>query len=1053
MPKSVSQNVKYIAALGIALAACVISATLGCHRTAYRQKADAEVAELIRRGQVDSRWDLLKTGVYPRRESRLYDPFCPDAEPMPPDDPVSHELMHSVDGKKGWPHWHDNGDTFYVENPFWRAYLPRDDRGVVVLDRSKAVELALVHSRDYQRNLENLYLSALNVTAERFRFDVQFFGGNSTFFTADGPDRSPAGSISRLTTDTDLQARKLTATGAELLVGFANSLVWQFSGADSYASASILNFSILQPLLRTGGRAVVLESLTQAERALLANIRQMARYQKGFYLQVVTGTSPGAGPSSGNLTIGSLSPQVSAGRGGVLGLLQSQVQIRNQEQNVLGLEGVYQLLLAAHEADRIDRFQVDLALQSLLNAQNRLLSLRSAYETQLDAFKVQLGLPPEVEMEIDDPLLRRFDLIDPELLTTQREANDLLRQLRDPETPLPPDWTDRLRSIQESIKRQVESVKTDLERLAAAVPEREQNIRELYSGPDSVLAGGVDAETAISELRSRFKTVVENYRLLLEGSVPGVRGEVRAERKPMRETLEQMQEFLDRPDDVSKRLLTELETAVAQLRGESETAAAEVQRLEKLLESAGETELPLLEQQYIDARVKAQTAADRLAEKEAELATAKAQPRQILASDLLEPLIIQLSDLSLIQVRARLDQVALTPVTLSPEEALMIARQNRLDWMNARAALVDQWRQIQIAANRLRSDLDVTFSGDMQTIGDNPLGFHSTTGQLRVGFRFDAPLTRLVERNQYRAALISYQRARRDYYAFEDQVSQSLRETLRNIRLSQNTFELRRSSVLVAIAQSDVAGERLRAPPAPGETPRFGSTTARDVVQALSGLLDAQNAFLAAWVEYEVQRMSLDFQLDTMQLDERGLWIDPGPIRGGPFVPEENSGEAPPPAPPAALPNFPETSTDRSAEGAAGRQIARAGEETQPPRNGTETQASSPTLRNLADRIRRAQSGLSPGLAMPAPAYSDENPHGESAAKSPQAQPAPRSSIVPVSGHTAIPGGTVRAEAENGKAQAENGKARSQLPDAFLPPINMLLGADEDPADAMVDLP
>lgn len=1039
-----SHYAKRFATLGFAFLACVASATLGCHRTAYRQKADAEVAQLIDRGQVDSRWDLLKTGIYPRRESRMYDPFCPDAEPMPPDDPVSHQLMHRVDGKKGWPHWHDNGDTFYVENPFWRAYLPRDERGVVVLDRSKAVELGLVHSRDYQRNLENLYLSALSVTAERFRFDVQFFGGNSTFFTADGPDRSPAGSISRMNVDTDAQARKLTATGAELLVGFANSLVWQFSGTDSYASASILNFSILQPLLRTGGRAVVLESLTQAERALLANIRQMARYQKGFYLQVVTGTSPGAGPSAGNLTIGSLSPQVSAGRGGVLGLLQSQVQIRNQEQNVLGLQGVYELLLAAHEADRIDRFQVDLALQSLLNAQNRLMSLRAAYETQLDAFKVQLGLPPEVAMEIDDPLLGRFDLIDPELLTAQREANELLRQLRDPQTPLPADWPDRLRSIQASIKQQVAIVKEDLERLAAAVPQREQNIRELYSEPESVLAGGVNVETAIQELRSRFKTVVENYRLLLEGTVPGVRGEVRAQRKPMLETLQQMQDFLDHPDEVSQKLLTDLETAAARLRSEAETAAAEVQRLEKQLESAEESQLSLLEQQYIDARVRAQTAADRLADKERELEIAKAQPRQILASDLLEPLIIQLSDLSLIQVRARLDQVSLTPVTLSPEEALEIARRNRLDWMNARAALVDQWRQIQIAANRLRSDLDVTFSGDMQTIGDNPFGFHSTTGELRVGLRFDAPLTRLVERNQYRAALISYQRARRDYYAFEDQISQSLRDTLRNIRLSQNTFELRRSSVLVAIAQSDVAGERLRAPPQPGETPRFGATTARDVVQALSGLLDAQNAFLAAWVEYEVQRMSLDFQLDTMQLDDRGLWIDPGPIRGGPFVPEENSGPAQPQALPAELPNFPVTSTNRPAEGTTGRQVTATGAGTPVSRSEGEANAVSPTLRKLADRIQQARGGLPPALAVsaaPTPAAPATTPSAAQAVSNP--------SVIPVSGQTGLPGGVRPVPA----AENREPKDASRLPDEFLPSIDILLDAQEAPADSIFVTP
>ncbi|MBC7353694.1 MAG: hypothetical protein H5U08_15135, partial [Thermogutta sp.] len=88
----------------------VLVVSSGCHRAAYRQQADSEVAALIQRGQVDPRWKLRKSSVYPQREARFYDPYCPDAEPMPPDDPVSHQLMHYVDGKKGCPHWHDNGD-------------------------------------------------------------------------------------------------------------------------------------------------------------------------------------------------------------------------------------------------------------------------------------------------------------------------------------------------------------------------------------------------------------------------------------------------------------------------------------------------------------------------------------------------------------------------------------------------------------------------------------------------------------------------------------------------------------------------------------------------------------------------------------------------------------------------------------------------------------------------------------------------------------------------------------------------------------------------------
>jgi hypothetical protein len=34
--------------------------------------------------------------------SRFFDPYDQDEPPMPPDDPISHELMLEVDGKKGF---------------------------------------------------------------------------------------------------------------------------------------------------------------------------------------------------------------------------------------------------------------------------------------------------------------------------------------------------------------------------------------------------------------------------------------------------------------------------------------------------------------------------------------------------------------------------------------------------------------------------------------------------------------------------------------------------------------------------------------------------------------------------------------------------------------------------------------------------------------------------------------------------------------------------------------------------------------------------------------
>jgi hypothetical protein len=249
--------------------------------------------------------------------------------------------------------------------------------------------------------------------------------------------------------------------------------------------------------------------------------------------------------------------------------------------------------------------------------------------------------------------------------------------------------------------------------------------------------------------------------------------------------------------------------------------------------------------------------------------------------DVFTELYDELLELSLIEARARLDTVTLIPIELTAEEALDIARVNRRDWMNARAAVVDQWRLIEVAANALKSDLDVVVEGRVDPLARNLFGsppVNNTTGSLRVGLEFDAPLTRLAERNTYRRALINYQRTRREYYIYEDLVQQSLRDAIRTIRLSQVNFEVRRSSVFVAIVRTDMTRLQLTEPPAKGGS--VGATTARDVQEALEALLRAQNEFLSIWVNYEAQRMNLDLDLGTMQLDDQGLWIDPGPITG-----------------------------------------------------------------------------------------------------------------------------------------------------------------------------
>ncbi len=770
----------------------VLLGTAGCSRAFYRRQADREAYALVDCASDDPRWPLEGYTIEPDPRSRMFDPFSPDCPPMPPDDPTAHRLMHCVDCKRGWPCWQRYGETAYVENPDWKAYLPYDEQGRVVLDRDAAMEMALLHSRDYQQELEDLYLSALAVTFERFRLDAQFFGGNSTFFDAEG---RLAGGRSLLSTDTDLQMQKLMATGGELAVGVANSLVWQFAGPDTYSANTLLDFSLIQPLLRAGGRAVVLESLTASERALLAEIRALERFHREFYIQVVTS---------------------------YLGLLEEQIRILNQEANVDALQESYERLEAAFLGGQMKgqtRYQVDLALQSLLTGQSALLSINAAYEDQLDAYKLTLGVPPDLDVQIEDPLLERFNLITRDLTNTQNAVGALLEELRDSEKPMPADCQEQILTIRQECLAHLDTVEQDFEVLLDAVPARARRLRQLSARPEFRQK---EVDPRVCDVRGLYKRVVE-----LCQELKGI--------------------------EVARELAGQLEPEPPELevgedpRGLVERLKATLAEAEPLLGVAPtpETDVDALRKQV---------------------------------TQLLSRLSNQLLQLSLIQASARLDTITLVPVELASEKALETARENRRDWMNARASLVDSWRQIELAANDLKSGLDVTFSGDINTIDNNPVQFRSTTGRLRVGLEFDAPLTRLAERNAYRQTLIDYQRSRRDYYAFEDGVAQSLRSRLRTIRLSQLDFEVSRAAVFVAITRVDLARRDLTRPLRPGETSQVGVTAARDVVEGLRSLLAAQNNFLRLWVNYEIDRLNLDLELGTMQLDGRGMWIDPGPI-------------------------------------------------------------------------------------------------------------------------------------------------------------------------------
>lgn len=864
-PKRLALRGLFLGVACLAVSAC--AGLAGCSRAFYRQDADIDGVKRILEKADHPHWDLQRYHLQPDPTSRMAPFGNPDRPPMPPDDPAAHRLMHVVDNKPGYPFWDVNGHTQFIENPDWKAFLPLDEEGVLTLSSEQSVKLAIVHSTDYQQQMESLYLSALDVTAERFAYDTQLFGGYSAQYDALGRLAPAAGGQSQSLLDLstrNISANRFFTTGASLVVGLANTLIWQFSGTDSHTASTLVNFSLVQPLLRGAGRDKIMETLTLSERALLANVRQMERYQRGFYLDLITGTGDQPGPrrrggvfgasglrgftgvgsggfggiGGGIFTRGGGDGAGSGQAGGYLGLLQTQQNIRNQEANIAALRSSLWQLEAMRAASRIDFFQVEQIRQQLFQSTSVLLTSKRGYQDSLDRFKRQLGLPPKINVRIQDPALDQFKLIAPEILELQQQASDLQRQAG--QTNL-------------AILDLLEKAAGDLnwsDALAKRLREARQHLMRLQELRKQVR----------TEITIQIRKEIDQLRIAL----PNRRKHAQRMRRAIREAADSFDSLL-RDADPQLFDLRDIEQLPDQL-------AQQLRDVDqRLVEDHTDTDKIL---QSIDRLLKAGDA------------TPGKQLQQDLQTQVLAPTPHQVTEfganlleLSLMGARARAESITLQPIDIDAPTAVEIARAFRRDWMNARASLVDAWRLIEFNADDLESVLDIVFTGDIRNEGDNPLRLRDAAGSLGVGFRFDAPLTRLLERNLYRQSLIEYEQARRAFYQVEDSISQALRAILRQVELHKINFELRRTALRVAVAQVQSARLRLQEPPALGATETsLGPTTALNLLNALDSLRDAQDDFLSVWVNYQIQRGQLDLQMGTMQLNREGGWIDPGPI-------------------------------------------------------------------------------------------------------------------------------------------------------------------------------
>ena len=824
----------------VVLCALLLLNTTGCSQKFWRNQADKDSYRALTQVETDTRWVNPRKGLTPDPRSRFFDPYDPDQEPLPPDDPAAAVYMENVNGIVGYKSWHKLGQSFSIENPGWLAQfdltpeMVDEESGeytgplpkIENLTIRDAVELSYIHDRSYQNELENTYLSALALTLERFRFQVRYLGVGG---------REPSGSLTQTTVpnvsdslgmSNRLGVSQLLPTGGQWAVELANNTLWIFSGAGAGTnSASVLSYRITQPLLVNAGRKIALEGLTQAERDLLYSVRSLSRFRKELFVNTVGG--------------------------GYLGLLTQIQGIRNQKFNIVQLERQVRALRALaskppamtdsdleimpadivipqelqgrfrHDADRKKLFWFKAMSQQEADALSALsddpawkrstrdliqilrteatpldvaqlesrlatalISLRSAeqrYKDRLDQFKIQLGLPPDLVMTIDDSSLDQFQLISPVLEKLRDQADTLVEQLGLLNEDNPD--TQRVRLALKQLQEYTKAINQQGIQLV------KQDVKNVDANMDNRLEGIGSAQ----EKELIVKTIKRDQEKLQDQI----------------DKIEQQEEYLD-------KLSKKLEAA----QGDHKTISAIISEMK-------------------DAR---------------------------------EGLLKQVLELQVIQIGLRSELIGINRFRISVSDAVGVALENRLDLMNERANVTDARREQEVVANRLKTILDVAVEGDVRTPGggSQPFDFSGSSSSYRVGVQFTAPLDQVAERNNYRASQIRYQRARRRYMAAEDQVKLQVRTSWRQLQVLEQNLETARQALRINVLQYDQAVEVSNAP---GQQAQ-GGVSGRNLIDALNNILAAQDRLIQIWANYERERLNIHRDMGMMEIDPQGLWVD-----------------------------------------------------------------------------------------------------------------------------------------------------------------------------------
>lgn len=201
---------------------------------------------------------------------------------------------------------------------------------------------------------------------------------------------------------------------------------------------------------------------------------------------------------------------------------------------------------------------------------------------------------------------------------------------------------------------------------------------------------------------------------------------------------------------------------------------------------------------------------------------------------------------------------------ITAEAAQESALAMRLDLYNARDRFDDAVRRVDVVANGLRPQVDLVTA---VAVDSRPEGNGEPIPQWgryrwNAGLAVDMPFERTVQRNAYRAAMITREQTARQLQQSEDQIKLQVRNDWRNLDQARRNFES--GAIGVQLSERRVEEQELRA--------QVGRGTARDLVDAQNDLIAQKDLRTQALVAHTIARLQFWSDMGILYIKDSGKW-------------------------------------------------------------------------------------------------------------------------------------------------------------------------------------